>query len=108
LKVILSAFYSHFLQVVKPVKIADKTWLSTNIPNLLKNAASGRYYGRSTISGKQKSVNLKTGVWSVAKIRLADERGKIERSLKAIANVGAGDATVGELVAIYRGRVEDG
>ncbi len=37
-----------------------KTWETTNIPNLIKNAASGRYYGRFTVSGKQKWVNLLT------------------------------------------------
>ena len=83
------------------------TWETTNIPNLLKNAASGRYYGRFTVSGKQKWVNLKTDVWSIAKIRLAIERSTIERGRKAVASVKAGEATMGELFAIYRGRVED-
>ena len=41
------------------------TWETTNIPNLLKNAASGRYYGRFTVSGKQKWVNLRTDIWSI-------------------------------------------
>jgi hypothetical protein len=31
-------------------------------PNLLRNTASGMYYGRFTLSGKQKSVNLEIDV----------------------------------------------
>lgn len=85
----------------------QKTWQPTREPNLLRNRASGRYYGRFTISGKQNWINLKTNVWSVAKLRLADERGRIERRRKAVANVAAGEAKVGELVAIYQGRIED-
>ena len=84
-----------------------KTWETTNIPNLIKNAASGRYYGRFTVSGKQKWVNLRTDVWSIAKIRLADERSRVERSRQAIANVTAGQAVMGELFAIYRGQIND-
>jgi hypothetical protein len=43
-------------------------------PNLLKNDASGRFYGRFNVSGKQKWVNLAADVFTVAKLRLADER----------------------------------
>ena len=84
-----------------------KTWQPTREPNLLRNTASGRYYCRFTIAGKQKWTNLKTNVWTVAKLRLADERARIERRRQAVASVAAGEATVGELVAIYRRRVED-
>ncbi|MSU64898.1 MAG: site-specific integrase [Opitutus sp.] len=84
-----------------------KTWETTREPNLLKNTASGRFYGRFTVAGEQKWINLKTDVFTVAKLRLNDERGRIERGRQAVANVVAGGATMGELVAIYRGRVED-
>ena len=84
-----------------------KKWETTREPNLLRNVPSGRFYGRFAVAGKQKWINLKTDVWTVAKIRLADERAKIERGRQAIASVSAGGATVSELVAIYRGRVED-
>ena len=45
------------------------------------------YYGRFTLSGKQKWVNLEIDVWTVAKIRLADERSKIERLRQMAAAV---------------------
>ena len=62
-------------------------WETTREPNLLRNRASGRYYGRFTISGKQKWLNLNTDVWSVAKLRLADERAKIERTRQTVENL---------------------
>lgn len=74
---------------------------------MLRNSASGNYYGRFTLSGKQKWVNLETNVWTVAKLRLADERAKIERLRQTVAHVAAGDATMGALVILYRRRIED-
>ena len=82
-------------------------WETTREPNLLRNRASGKYYGRFTISGKQKWLNLNTDVWSVAKLRLADERAKIERARQTVANVSSGEAAVGDLATIYKQRIED-
>jgi len=82
-------------------------WDTTREPNLLRNTASGRYYGRFTLSGKQKWVNLETDVWTVAKIRLADERAKIERLRQTAADVTAGDASMGALITLYRQRIAD-
>jgi len=39
-----------------------KMWSATKEPNLLRNTASGEYYYRFTISGKQNWVSLKTNV----------------------------------------------
>lgn len=82
-------------------------WETTREPNLLRNTASGRYYGRFTIACKQKWINLETDVWPVAKLRLADERGKIERLRQTEENVTAGNAGMGDLVTLYKQRVED-
>lgn len=84
-----------------------KLWATTREPNLLKNVSSGRFYGRFTVSGKQKWINLDTDVWSVAKLRLVQERANIERMRQAGADVSAGSATVAQLVAIYRHRVAE-
>ena len=84
-----------------------QTWETTREPNLLRNMASGRYYGRFTLAGKQKWVNLETEVWTVAKIRLADERAKIERLRQSAAHVASGDATMGALVHLHQQRIED-
>ena len=69
-------------------------WETTREPNLLRNLSSGRYYGRFKVAGKQKWFNLDTDVWSVAKLRLADERAKIERMRQSGADVSAGSAKV--------------
>src|ERR1700690_3859218 len=84
-----------------------QTWETTREPNLLRNTASGRYYGRFTLAGKQKWVNLETDVWTVAKLRLADERAKIERLRQTAADVTAGDASMGALVILYKQRIAD-
>jgi integrase len=84
-----------------------KQWATTGTPNLLKNLSSGRYYGRFTISGKQNWVNLDTDVVSVARLRLADERAKVERVRQAGGDVASGSATVSQLVTIYRQRLAD-
>ena len=39
---------------------SGKIWETTKEPNVLRNSASGRYYARYTIAGKQKWTNLKT------------------------------------------------
>jgi integrase len=53
-------------------------WLKTSIQHLLKNRASGRYYGRFTIAGKQKWVCLKTNDYNTAQRSLVVERRKVE------------------------------
>jgi len=90
-------------------KMSEKlpTWETTREPNLLRNRASGRYYGRFTVSGKQKWFNLNTDVWTVAKLRLADERAKLERRRQTVANIDAGEACVGDLATLYEQRIED-
>lgn len=54
------------------MRATRQTWDTTREPNLLRNTVSGRYYGRFTLAGKQKWINLETDVWTVAKLRLAD------------------------------------
>jgi hypothetical protein len=75
-------------------------WETTREPNLLRNRASGRYYGRFTISSKQKWLNLNTDIWTVAKLRLADGREMLECIRQTVANVSSAEAVVGELTTI--------
>jgi len=89
------------------MSVTRQTWDTTREPNLLRNTASGRYYGRFTLAGKQKWINLETDVWTVAKLRLADERAKIERLRQTATNVTAGWASMGDLVTLYKERIED-
>ncbi|MDQ5977449.1 MAG: hypothetical protein QG602_421 [Verrucomicrobiota bacterium] len=85
----------------------SSVWAKTSIPNLLKNAQSGRYYGRFTVSGKEKWVSLKTESFKVAKLRLSDHRAKTERARQAAGNVKAGEANMGELAMILEARIRD-
>jgi integrase len=50
---------------------------------------------------------LETDVWTVAKLRLADERAKIERLRQTASDVTAGDAGMGALVTLYKQRIAD-
>src|SRR5476651_2598909 len=80
------------------------TWQRINVQNLLRNRQSGHYYGRFTISGKQKWYALDTGVLSVAKLRLADKVAEIERLRGTTASVEAGDATMHDLIQVFQTR----
>lgn len=89
------------------MKTKPKTWEKTREANLLRNGSSGRYYARFVVSRKQKWINLNTDVYSVAKLRLADERSTQERLRLIVANVDAGSATLGELAQILTKRIND-
>jgi hypothetical protein len=89
------------------MKYARPTWDATREPNLLRNTASGKHYGRFILGGKQKWVNLETDVWTIAKARLANERAKFERLRRTADGVTARDARMGALAALYRQRIED-
>jgi integrase len=84
-----------------------KTWQPTKEPNLLRNKASGRYYARFTIAGKQNWVNLDTHLYEAARVRLSDERVKFERLRQTSKNIAIGAASMGELAALYKQRIED-
>jgi len=84
------------------------TWERTPVQNLLRNRSSGNYYGRWTITvngkSKQKWINLNTDVFSVAKLRVADEATKIEKLRGSSSAFVAGSGTVGDLMRVYEER----
>lgn len=81
-------------------KISEGVWdHGTNVQGLVRNRKSGRYYARFRVRGKRTMKALKTKVWSVAKLRLADELAKIERQRRQKKRVSeAGDVRVGDLL----------
>jgi hypothetical protein len=93
------------VKVARPKK--KSPWEKTAVQCLLRNRDSGKYYGRFTVSGKQKWVSLNTDVLTVAKLRLPDEAAKIEMTRGAMTHVEAGSGSVGELMEIYLARVKD-
>ncbi|MDP1581605.1 MAG: tyrosine-type recombinase/integrase [Candidatus Didemnitutus sp.] len=66
----------------------EKMWERTNVTNLLRNRQSGTYYARVKANGKQKWRSLKTTVFTVAKLRLAD----VERDIRAQGATARGDS----------------
>lgn len=79
-------------------------WQRTSVQNLLKDSRSGRFYGRWIVSGKQIWRSLRTDIFTVAKLRLLDESGRIERLRRGKAAVVAGTGTMGDLMAVYEER----
>jgi hypothetical protein len=77
-------------------------WEKTSVQCLLRHRRNGRYYGRFKVSGKQKWVALDTDVFSVAKLRIVDESAKFQKIRGTVVDVAAGDATMGQLIDIYR------
>lgn len=62
----------------KPRNREKTTWERTSIQTLLRNASSGRYFGRWTIGGKQIWRKLDPDLFSVAKLRLAEQASRTE------------------------------
>ncbi len=79
---------------------AEGVWdHNTNVQGLVRHRESGRYYARFKIHGARTMKALKTTVWSVAKLRLADELAKVERKRGQKARVlEAGDVRIGDLL----------
>jgi len=87
--------------------MSKTTWERTSVQNLLRNASSGRYFGRWTVGGKQIWRKLDTDVFSVAKLRLADEASKIEGLRRSGAAVTSGNGTMGDLIRVYQERAQN-
>jgi hypothetical protein len=78
----------------------------TSVRCLLRNKQRGTYYGRFTLHGKQKCFQLDTDVLPVAKLRLAARAAEMAKRRCSLANVEAGKATVGDLIAVYVARTK--
>lgn len=83
----------------------QKTWERTKTPGLLRHKG-GRYYGRFSISGKEKFVPLETDVLEVAKVRFSEHKARYARTRKAAAATGRGTAKMSDLLTLYRDRVK--
>lgn len=96
-----------FVQEQPRENMSKTTWERTSVQNLLRNGASGRYYARWTIAGKQKWVNLKSDVFSVAKLKILDEAAKVEAFRQSGAAATAGKGTLGDLINVYEQGVKE-
>jgi integrase len=95
-------FYTFFM----PEGNTKNGWERTNVTNLLRNEQSGRYYARVKVNGKQKWRTLKTTVFSVAKLRLADVEKQMRAQGRAAAAEdkpdGSSETAVSRFIAAYR------
>jgi hypothetical protein len=71
----------------------ETVWERTSVQCLLRNKQSGGYYGRFTVSGKQKWFALETDVFPVAKLCLVDNSAEVEKPRSGTTRVLAGKAT---------------
>jgi integrase len=82
-----------------------KEWQKTQFANLVRYVPSGIYYARLRVKGKLIRKSLKTGVVSVAKLRLTDlERQERQRAESGDA-VAQGKMTVGDAIAMHEQRL---
>ena len=80
----------------------ESLWVKTSVANLVRYKPSGIYFARVRVAGKLIRQSLKTDVFSVAKIRLADvvqEKRKAAEAEKVATN---GKMTFGDALALYR------
>ena len=82
-------------------KTGKSVWKRTKVQNLLQNSESGRYYARFRVAGKQKWISLKTDVYTVAKLRLADAVKAERRLASRHESKNLGRLKVGEAMDLY-------
>ena len=82
-------------------------WAKTPVANLLRYQSSGVYFARVRVAGKLIRQSLKTNVFSVAKIRLAD----LTQEQRKAAEVGklsaSGKMSFGDARRIYEERLKN-
>lgn len=89
----------------------NKGWERTNVTNLVRNGASGIYYARVKVNGKDKWKSLKTQTASVAKLRLADFEKKVRAqgvvAKSETSSTSADGNNVSRFISIFRQRIEN-
>lgn len=76
-------------------------WQRTGVSGLLRHSQNRRYYWRTKVAGKQKWKALDTDSFTVAKLRVAQERAEVERNREALNKADGGVATMGDLLQVY-------
>lgn len=96
-------FYGH------DMKSADssKTWTRTSVQNLVRHR-SGRYYARVYGNGKESWKSLKTDLLEVAKAKLKEFSGQIEKTVRAAAANDRGRMTMADCAIVFRAKLQSG
>ena len=84
-----------------------KTWTRTGRQNLVRHK-SGRYYARIFAGGKETWKALRTDIMEVAKAKLRDMAGDIEKTTRASAAQDRGRMTLGDCAEIFREQLAKG
>ncbi|MEO6755205.1 MAG: hypothetical protein ABIP85_25830, partial [Chthoniobacteraceae bacterium] len=84
-----------------------KTWNRTSVQNLVRHK-SGRYYARIFANGKETWKTLKTDILEVAKVKLREISGSIEKAAHADHAEQRGKMTMEDCAVIFTKRIEDG
>lgn len=82
--------------------MSNTQWEGTGVQNLIRHRQSGNYYGRFSVQGKRKYVNLQTKRKPEARVRLLEEAARIEKTRVLVG----GAFTMADLFKLYRRRVE--
>jgi hypothetical protein len=81
-------------------------WENSPTANLIRYKPSGIYFARARIRGKLIRKSLKTTVYSVACLKLADEFKKHRQLAELHAKADSGKMTFGEALALYKAEME--
>ncbi len=84
-----------------------KTWNRTSVQNLVRHK-SGRYYARIFANGKETWKALKTDILEVAKVKLREIAGPIEKAAHAQRAEERGQMTMTDCAEIFTKRIDDG
>ena len=84
-----------------------KTRTRTSVQNLVRHK-TGRYYARIFAAGKETWKSLKTDLLEVAKVKLREMAGGVEKATKARAAQERGRMTMGDCAEIFLKRLRDG
>ncbi|HWY41142.1 MAG TPA: site-specific integrase [Chthoniobacterales bacterium] len=85
---------------------SKSVWQKTRTQKLIRYAPKGTYYAYFKVGGKPFRKSLETNVYSVAKLRLADEIREQREVADAALNQAAGKLTFADVIQLYRDRVE--
>src|SRR5208282_4925202 len=81
-------------------------WQKIQYSNLIRYVPSGTYYARVRVVGKLIRKSLKTGVLTIAKLRLADLEKSEREAVESRGSANTGRMTFGDCVAIFKTQTE--
>jgi integrase len=84
----------------------NSVWQKTKTQHLIRYLPKGTFYAYFKAGGKPFRKSLRTHVYSVAKLRLADEIAEQRELAEAATNQSAGKLTFADVVEQYRERIE--